>query len=349
MTFEAHEITPRGTGAVSVVRVRGDGALARTRSILARSDLVAGAPKLVRLAIEGEDLDEALVCALSQDEVEIHLHGSPILVRALLAALARASGSPEREHARTIEERARSRLALAPCEAAARILLDQSEGALTRALAAIERAGDHAHQIALLQERARVARHVLEPARVVLAGPVNAGKSTLFNVLAGEARAIVSAEPGTTRDLVVTRAMLGAYPIDLEDSAGERDLDDARHGAGTIERAGQERARSARADADLCLWLAPLDRTERLAVPAGAIELAVFADRVQSPPLGSISALESPAEARRVVAALYRERFRLPENPWQAGAGVPFDAQEIETLARLQGTSGSTSVLPRTS
>jgi len=62
---------------------------------------------------------------------------------------------------------------------------------------------------------------------VVIAGPPNAGKSSLFNALLGESRAIVTAVPGTTRDAI--EALLdrgGALPLRLVDTAGLRDTDD---------------------------------------------------------------------------------------------------------------------------
>src|SRR5207237_4204157 len=58
------------------------------------------------------------------------------------------------------------------------------------------------------------------PFRVVLAGRPNAGKSTLFNALAGAAAALVSPEPGTTRDYLVRRLHLSGSTIDLIDTAG---------------------------------------------------------------------------------------------------------------------------------
>jgi tRNA modification GTPase len=79
---------------------------------------------------------------------------------------------------------------------------------------------------------------------------VNAGKSSLVNALAGYARSIVSAEPGTTRDAVTTRLVLGGWEIDLVDTAGLREPDEA---ASATERAGIERALAAAADADLVL------------------------------------------------------------------------------------------------
>lgn len=86
---------------------------------------------------------------------------------------------------------------------------------------------------------------------VAIAGPPNAGKSTLLNALAGREVAIVSDQAGTTRDAVTVDLELGGYPVQLIDTAGLRDTDDA------IEREGIVRARARAAAADLVLWLHP--------------------------------------------------------------------------------------------
>jgi len=85
--------------------------------------------------------------------------------------------------------------------------------------------------------------------RVVLGGPPNSGKSSLFNALIGSEKAIVTAIPGTTRDLVEARLDLDGIPLLLIDTAGLRDSDDP------VEQIGIERARVAQARADLLLWL----------------------------------------------------------------------------------------------
>jgi tRNA modification GTPase len=65
------------------------------------------------------------------------------------------------------------------------------------------------------------------PFRVVLAGRPNAGKSSLFNALVGRDAALVSPQPGTTRDYLVRRLDLGAVSVELVDTAGRRESGDA--------------------------------------------------------------------------------------------------------------------------
>jgi hypothetical protein len=340
VSLDVRELTPRGTGAIAVVRVQGSGALDRVQS-LARARLSIGVPRLARLSITGEDVDEALVCVLDASCVEVHVHGSPVLVRAVIAALSTGVPVPDIPRA-THAERARRLLATAHSDSAARILLDQAEGAFEREIERLRAASDPRPALDRLAERSRVVRFAIEPALVVLAGPVNAGKSTLFNALAGERKAIVSDEAGTTRDLVRERALLGAYPIELVDTAGEREAPrggierDAQRG--DVERAGQDRARALRDRADLCLWLAPaaspaaVAGDARVPEPEGALVLTTCADRVLDPPAGAISALRAPHAARETVTRLFRARFSLPEEPWEAELGAAIDPESRSAL-----------------
>jgi tRNA modification GTPase len=88
---------------------------------------------------------------------------------------------------------------------------------------------------------------------VAIAGPPNAGKSTLINHLARRDVAIVSPQAGTTRDVIEVHLDLGGYPVTLLDTAGIHDSDDP------IEQEGIRRATGRAADADLVLWLADND------------------------------------------------------------------------------------------
>jgi tRNA modification GTPase len=84
---------------------------------------------------------------------------------------------------------------------------------------------------------------------VAIAGPPNAGKSTLLNRLARREAAIVSPYAGTTRDIIEVHLNLAGYPVTLLDTAGIRDS------AEPIEQEGVRRARERAAAADLVLWV----------------------------------------------------------------------------------------------
>ncbi len=84
---------------------------------------------------------------------------------------------------------------------------------------------------------------------VVVTGPPNAGKSSFINRLIGRDAVIVSAEPGTTRDLVDLHLDLGGHPVILTDTAGIRDA------AGVVEAEGIRRAQDRVAQADLVIHM----------------------------------------------------------------------------------------------
>lgn len=86
--------------------------------------------------------------------------------------------------------------------------------------------------------------------RVAILGAPNVGKSSLINLLARRDVAIVSDEPGTTRDVVEVHLDLGGFPVIIMDTAGLRD------GAGAVESEGIRRALKSADEADLRIWMA---------------------------------------------------------------------------------------------
>ena len=119
---------------------------------------------------------------------------------------------------------------------------------------AIDIAGLRAECVELAEELAGwLARPRAEPLkdgiRVVVAGPPNAGKSSLVNALVGIDRAIVSASPGTTRDSIEVPLAVDGVPLVLVDTAGLRQTDDS------VEAMGVARTRAELERAELLLWL----------------------------------------------------------------------------------------------
>ena len=104
--------------------------------------------------------------------------------------------------------------------------------------------------------------------KVVIAGPPNAGKSTLFNVLVESDAAIATPIPGTTRDVLTRPIALDGVPFVFADTAGLRS-----DSADPVEQIGIERAVAATAAADLVLWLGAAHKR-----PAGAWQLAAQCD-----------------------------------------------------------------------
>ena len=91
---------------------------------------------------------------------------------------------------------------------------------------------------------------------LAIVGRPNAGKSSLFNRIVERERAIVTATPGTTRDLVTERVSIGGIPLELIDTAGLRESSDE------VESIGIQKTREAFSDADIVLLV--LDATQAL-------------------------------------------------------------------------------------
>ncbi len=90
---------------------------------------------------------------------------------------------------------------------------------------------------------------LVEPWQVVLAGPTNAGKSSLMNLLAGYQRSIVSDLAGTTRDVLLLETAIEGWPVSFADTAGIRSSSDV------LENAGMRIGAEAIDQADLVLWV----------------------------------------------------------------------------------------------
>jgi tRNA modification GTPase len=114
-------------------------------------------------------------------------------------------------------------------------------------------------------ETAGAGERVRDGFRIAILGRPNAGKSTLLNALARRDVAIVTDEPGTTRDVLEVPLDLGGYPVVLLDTAGVRAAESA------AEREGVRRAEASAAGADLVLWLEDATReAEEVTVPGRA-------------------------------------------------------------------------------
>jgi len=163
------------------------------------------------------------------------------------------------------------------------------------------------------RRRAEAARWLRDGIRVVLAGRPNAGKSTLFNALAGEDRAIVTDIPGTTRDTLDLRVDVAGLPLLLVDTAGLRDSEDP------VERLGVARVEAQLAQADLVLHLIPAG--DPGPDPEVLARLAPYAAKV----------MEVRTQADRVAGA-------LPEGLCVAAAKG--DLQALETALRARFLEG---------
>lgn len=247
-------------------------------------------------------VDDGVVARVSERHALVMPHGGP-RIRQLLDARAAELGAKapyegERDDA-TYPEAAdgveRAMLA-AMARAASPMAIDllAAQPARWRAAAG---AGDALDLLRGAEPDARDLRlrRLVDPPRVCVTGPANAGKSTLLNALAGREVAIAHAAPGTTRDAVSARLDLAGLVVDWFDTPGVRDRMDP------VERAAAAIAERALAHADLVVELgAPGLGWRSLAGAAGAARLRVLnqRDRAEAASCGEAASAELSVSAR---------------------------------------------------
>jgi len=174
--------------------------------------------------------------------------------------------------------------------------------------------------------------------RVVLAGPPNAGKSTLFNALVESDAAITAPVAGTTRDVLTHPVALGGVPFRFSDTAGLRD-----EAGDAIEAIGVERARSALAQADLVLWLGAEGEG-----PDGAWEIEAQADRkdhpVKTTPRHRVSAVTGEGMDALRADLIAHARAALPR-PGEAALNARQHRLLDEARAALAAADGLSDAL----
>ena len=232
--------------------------------------------------------EEAVLYLPSRTRAELNCHGGDTLVEAVTAlfvaggAVLASDDIPQDEGFRASAKRL---LPYAETDRAVEVLLDQLGGAAARFWRDLFSAID-SRRITSVQAAERLeeiasyesfGRHLSEPYRIVLAGRVNAGKSTLLNALVGYDRAITAPEAGTTRDAVTAETAFEGIAVRLYDTAGIRPAESGNNSSGNnssgnissgnnsegtpdaIEREGICLAKSLLSGADLVLILHPFD------------------------------------------------------------------------------------------
>ena len=291
--------TPHGRGGIGVVRVSGPDAAGIAGRLL---DLQG--PLKPRHATFARTPNDQVVATYfpaphsytADDVVEIAGHGSPLLLREIVAEAIRAGARLAEPGEFTLRAFLNGRIDLVQAEAIAdlidavtplqaRAAFDQLEGTLTERIGQIDaemfdliarleasldfpdegyhfvepaevlsvvRAIDD--KITTLLCQATRGRLVREGARLSIAGKPNVGKSSVFNALLDTGRAIVTASPGTTRDLLTETVDVDGLRLEITDTAGVHTTTDE------VESEGVARARRAWTTSDLTLLVLDLSR-----------------------------------------------------------------------------------------
>ncbi len=319
--------TPPGRGAIAVIRVENapvdwtDAArpVFQSHRGLVWSDLPR--ERLIYGRWGWTAAEDVVVCRLNETDFEVHCHGGDAAVARILAdltALGITTITAEEQHAARMGS-IRAELDAAVTKAltlrTADWLLQQTG---SRWPDALHRLATLSPTEALVQvdewlSWSEFARHLVEPWNVVLTGRPNVGKSSLINALLGYQRAIVTPQPGTTRDVVTALTAFDGWPVRLSDTAGLRTTTDE------LEAAGIERARQHVADADAVL---------------------VLLDRHQPPTADDFALIEAHPQAIIIahkcdLPEAWGDRLPLQALPVSSLHGAGLEALQIALVRRL--------------
>ena len=372
--------TPNGRGGIGVVRVSGGAMRAIARAICG----VEPQPRQARLTefheADGAAIDRGLALFFpaphsftGEDVLELHAHGSPVILDALVRRTCELGARPAR--AGEFSERAflNGKLDLAQAEAVADLIAARSEAQARAALrsldgefsrrveslvqtvvrlrveveAAIDFSDDASEsaslpklerlfaaadeQCAALLIATRNGARLTRGMHAVIVGAPNVGKSSLLNALAGNDRAIVTAIPGTTRDVLRESIALDGAELTLADTAG------LRESADVVEGEGIRRARAELAHADLVLVVTEHGReyaSEALlaGVPEGVARIVVM-NKID---------LDGSAPARDEVDGVVTIALSA-----RTGAGLDLLRDELKRIAAGEEVEGAFSARGR--
>ena len=246
-----------------------------------------------------ETIDDVVAVLVDDTHLDLNLHGGPWVLEATLR-LAQRNGfsvidwQSATDATTELEAEIAAALPFAATREALAILLAQPA-----AWATMLARNDPAERERALADR--TIGYILRPPTVAIVGEPNAGKSTLLNRLAGQARSITADVPGTTRDYVTTPANLCGVIVNLIDTPGHRETDDP------IEAEAIARALDVIESADVVIELRDATAPAQKPPRAGAIIVWNKCDLTSPPHNGMAASAATGAGIDQLIATILSE------------------------------------------
>jgi len=373
-------LTPPGTGAVATLLLDGPEAKSiinqRISPKLSITEQTNGVqiPNYAKFYLDTTNSKEekchekVVIFEKNSNQIEIHSHGGEIVLDVLeneLISLGVGKMTPElweqqrktcpvvQKTCSNIQNEAMFHLIQAETEFASKILLTQYLGKLTDEIQTIlheiceHRIENAGNRLEILLNRATV--HLTTPLRIAIVGPVNAGKSSLFNAILGFGRSIVSPTPGTTRDLVSFKTAIHGWPVLLIDTAGMRETSDP------LETLGVKRSESMTMEADCLLHVIDVTSVTDVRETESLIRTATCFRKPTIHVLNKIDLLKeggqgvlqvagkqtfyvSAETGEGIEALLHGMMTCLIPNPPKIGEAVPFTQNQTDVLQKAKAS-----------
>ena len=264
MSVLAAVMTGKGTGAIATIQVCGDSAADILKQIFVPqnqkpAEFTTGKILLGTIAAGGELIDQVTIGCEGNNTFAINCHGNPLIVERIMQLLQQQDAElltaeqlvcKTSASNNTIVLEAKLTLPKIKTLEGTRIILNQIDSGLTvLAKDWLQNPPDKiAAEAKKIIDKSKIAKSLIFGCRIVLAGPPNTGKSTLFNHLCGRQKAIVTDIKGTTRDWISSNCQIGPLAVELIDTAG---LDEKL--ADDINKAAQQAATELINQADIVL------------------------------------------------------------------------------------------------
>jgi tRNA modification GTPase len=283
MNVFAAVMTGKGSAAIATVQVFGDNALSVIEQIFTPSgnkspQFKSGEILLGVIHDKDKVIDQVTIGCEHDKTFAIHCHGNPLIVEMIIELLQHKDveilnteqfliKTMSSQNTGTIAIEAKLAIARAVTVPGTKIIYNQIHtGLSSRVQQWLENINEtpletiKAEAVEILQ-KSRIAKLIIYGCKVVLAGPPNSGKSTLFNQLTGKEGSIVTDIKGTTRDWVSQPCRIGQLSVELIDTAGLdeslSDHDDSSRRSepepDSIEKAAQQKSLEMLQRADLIL------------------------------------------------------------------------------------------------